>query len=172
MNTTSRLIVCAVVGLIHAGAVSASDIEVTLFKLPKSGVGVVTPINDVPVTVTVRPPLLNSAQEVVRNSNDRIADSGTVLLQAVLRPTVNGRHTITIPTRVGQSPQMVNIRFSRTGSADTQVMTGLVIEHGRDYRMDVTVPEELATTQHCVQSPCNCYQKRGCAILRWRHKSK
>lgn len=170
IKTTGRIVVCAVVGLIHAGAAPASDIEFTLYQLPKSGV--ITPISDVPVTVTVRPPLLNNAQEVVRNSNDRIADGGTVLLRAVLRPTVDGRHTITIPTREGQAPQMVNIRISRTGAADTQVMTGLVIEHGRDYRIDVTVPVELPTPENCVKSPCNCYQQRGCSILRWRHKSK
>lgn len=148
----------------------ASNVELTLYHLPKAGV--ITPITDVPVTVTVRPPLLNNAQEVVRNSNDRLADGGTVLLQATLRPTANGRHTLTIPTQPGQPPQMINLRFSRTGTADTQVITGLVIEHGRDYRIDVTVPEEIQPPSQCIHPQCNCFQRCGRGILRWRHKSK
>jgi len=138
--------------LILSNYATAADIDVTLFNLPKRGV--VSSLTDVPVTVSIREPLLNSAGEVVRNSNDRLTD-GALILQTVLPPNGTGRHTISVPALPGKNHRLVNLRFSRSGSADTQVITGIVLTEGRDYRLDLTVPEEIIPENQCIiYTPC------------------
>lgn len=151
-----------------ATTTSAAQLDVTLYNLPPN----LTPINNEAVTILVSQPLFTSDGQVVRDSNDRIRNGDPILLDDLM-PRPDGHFVINIPARPGQTRQLVNIQFSRRGKTVTQVLSGIVLEEGRPYHLDVTVPQPLPMAP---QPPTGSYSDlyyyyvQPCYIVPGRHR--